>query len=85
MKDPFENVSVDAYGNKRPIKEYYKDFYGCTASIYRRPDDPVVTVTIYDDRGRIVVSCRPYRTYRGAKIALGKMSDCWTMTGREEM
>ena len=67
----------------RPYKEYYRDIYGCTASIYRRPDDPVVNLTVCDGHGNIVINWRPYRTYAGAKIALGKMSDGWIMTAKE--
>ena len=67
----------------RPIREFYRDCYGCTASIYRRSFDTVVNLTVCDGHGNIIIKWRPYRTYRGAKIALGKMSDGWTMTGKE--
>ncbi len=67
----------------RPFKEFYRDVYGCTASIYRRQDDTVVNLTVCDGHGNTVINWRPYRTYRGAKIALGRMSDGWTMTGKE--
>lgn len=68
---------------KRPFKEFYRDVYGCTASIYRRPDYPVVNLTVCDGHGNTIIRWRQYRTYRGAKIALGRMSDGWTMTGKE--
>lgn len=67
----------------RPYKEFFRDVYGCTASIYRRPNDPVVNLTVCDAHGNTIVSWRPFRSYRGAKISLGRMSDGWTKTGKE--
>lgn len=55
--------------------ETYKDFYGCIATV-------IVSVTgktnlaVRTDRGSLV-HAKTYDTYRGAKIAMGRMSDCW--------
>lgn len=68
---------------ERPFKEYYRDIYGCTASIYRRPNNPVVNLTVCDAHGNTIVGWRTFRSYRGAKISLGKMGDSWRMTGKE--
>ena len=54
-------------------KTYYIDFYGCTASITVRPNGSALLVT-YCGRKR---ESKTYKTERGAKIAMGKMSDCW--------
>jgi|GEM_PF-2954293 len=53
----------------------YRDFYGCTASSTPTRD------------GRYRLKMRPphsilcankvYNTFRGARVALGKLSDCW--------
>ena len=57
----------------RPFKEFYEDFYGCTASILRRTSGECL-LTIRIPQGDIIHS-KTYRTYRGAKIALGIYSD----------
>lgn len=58
------------------MKRFFRDFYGCTASI-RTHRDGTVTLTIRTDRGALVLR-RTYSTERGARIALGQYSDCWT-------
>lgn len=64
--------------------EFFRDFYGCTASIHRNRLDTVVKLTVRDAYGKLLVIRRPFRSYRGCRIAMGHMSDGWTMTGKEE-
>ena len=56
------------------ITTYYKDFYGCTASIKDSMKSALLTVRT--PSGQIVYKKR-YKTAHGARIALGKQSDCW--------
>ena len=52
---------------------YYRDFYGCTASIKVNKDGTAkLTVCIYGKKYPKV-----YKTEKGAKIALSKWSNCW--------
>lgn len=52
--------------------EFYKDPYGCTASI--APHHIGFRVKIKTDRGDLIHD-KIYSTYRGAKVALGKVSE----------
>ena len=63
------------------MKTYYKDAYGCTASIQPRRDG-TARLIIRDPIGRIVVR-RPYVSDKGARIAMGKFGDEWKKTGEE--
>lgn len=54
--------------------ESYKDFYGCTAYI-RTAKSGRARLTIFT--GTHLIFVKTYQTYRGAKIAMGKQSDCW--------
>lgn len=58
------------------MKKYYRDFYGCTASIRTRYNGNVELV-IRTGLGGLVLR-REYDTERGARIAMGQYSDCWT-------
>lgn len=58
---------------QRMKARFFKDSYGSLASIRQHADS-----------FRLIVSCggrryyiRNYSTYRGARIALGKLGDCW--------
>lgn len=55
--------------------KYYRDFYGGTASIRERRDSTwLLTVrTCYGNR----IHCKAYPTERGARIAMGRLSDAW--------
>ena len=53
------------------MKEYYRDIYGCTASITRVPGGFRLKV----HTGYRYLINKVYSTYRGAKIALGKTGD----------
>lgn len=57
------------------MKKNYKDFYGCTASItvYRDGRAKLVIRT----PGNKYVTRGEYKTERGARIAMGRASDCW--------
>lgn len=57
------------------MEEIFRDFYGCVASIVTL-DDGSVKLTI---RGQHDVQFheKEYSTYRGAKIAMGRLSDGW--------
>ena len=54
-------------------KEYYRDPYGCTASILINHDGRCL-LTIRIPQGDLFHS-KTYRTYRGARIALGRLSE----------
>lgn len=55
------------------IKYFYRDFYGDTASIFLRPDGSCL-LTMRLSNGDLYCQ-RTYSTWRGARIALGKMSE----------
>ena len=57
------------------MKTYYRDSYGCTASIEVRRDG-TAKLTVCLANGSVYIR-RPYGSERGAKIALGKCSDSW--------
>ena len=56
--------------------ELYRDVYGCTACI-REAKTGSARLTVYSGSGKIIHS-KTYTSKRGAKIAMGKMSDGWT-------
>ena len=55
-------------------KRYFRDRYGGTASIGETARGYVLTVC--DGHGRRTLR-KSYDTYRGARIAMGRTSDCW--------
>ena len=57
------------------VISYWKDFYGCTASI--KNNDHGVKLTIRTPSGELIKQ-KTYKTVRGAMIALGKSSDGWS-------
>lgn len=55
------------------MKKYFKDFYGATASIQTGRDGKAkLSVTAGGKR-----TVKTYSTELGARIAMGRMSDCW--------
>lgn len=52
----------------------YKDFYGATAYI-RTAKSGAARLTVYI-HGKLTYA-KDYKTERGARIAMGKMGDCW--------
>lgn len=56
------------------VVSYWKDFYGCTASI--RHNDNGAKLTIRTPSGQLIKQ-KTYKTRQGAMIALGKSSDGW--------
>lgn len=52
----------------------YKDFYGCTASIHFRSGSYVLRIC--NAYGHMIHR-KTYDTMTGARIAMGKWSDCW--------
>lgn len=55
------------------MKRYYKDFYGCTASIEEHRDG---SATLRMVAGNTKTK-KTYKTVHGAKVAIGKLSDGW--------
>lgn len=55
--------------------EVYRDFYGCHASI-KNSHDGSAQLTVRTSAGKLIHTKR-YSTYRGAKIAMGRLSDGW--------
>lgn len=55
------------------MKKYYKDFYGCTASI-KSNRDGTYSYRVCNVWGKLVCKGQT-RTERGAKIAIGQATD----------
>ena len=55
--------------------EHFKDFYGCTASV-KRNRDQTYRLTVRSATGKLLYR-KTYETYKGARIGMGKWSDCW--------
>lgn len=55
---------------------YFKDFYGCTASIAETGGDYPFRLKVSAANGHRFCD-RTYATYKGARAAMGRMSDCW--------
>lgn len=62
------------------MKRYFRDFYGCTASI-RTHRNGQSDLVIRTGQGGLILR-RTYNSERGARIALGQYSDRWTETTR---
>lgn len=60
--------------------EFYRDFYGCTASV--KHNDNRAILTVRTSSGGLVKK-QEYRTRHGAMIALGRLSDCWKYAGMQ--
>ena len=56
--------------------ELYRDFYGCTACI-RKAKSGGARLTVRTPGGELF-HAKDYNTYRGAKIAMGRMSESWS-------
>lgn len=56
------------------MKRYYRDAYGCTASISETPKS--ATLRVCNAHGTCIHK-RRYGSYRGARTAMGRMSDGW--------
>lgn len=68
----------------RIIREFYRDPYGCTASITHDTATGKCLLTVRIPHGDLIHS-KTYDTHKGARIALGKMSEgMMEQTGREE-
>lgn len=61
--------------------ELYKDFYGGRACI-RTAKSGEARLTIRTPSGKLI-HAKDYKTYRGAKIAMGRMSDGWKLVHQE--
>ena len=57
------------------MKTYYRDSYGCTASITEHKDG-TTTLCISDPHGKRIFRAT-FTSLRGAKISMGRQSDCW--------
>ena len=65
------------------ISEFYCDFYGCLSSI--RSHAGRYRLRIYTPNGTVVIHNKLYDTYRGAKIALGRICEgTQKLVGKEE-
>lgn len=53
----------------------FHDLYGCSATIIRKRNQSY-ELTIRMRTGDILYK-KSYDTYRGARIGMGKWSDCW--------
>ena len=59
------------------MRAFYTDFYGCHADLCQYLNGTTTRLTIRDPYGH-VIHRKEYRSWRGARIAMGKMGDCWT-------
>ena len=57
------------------MKTYYRDAYGCTASITEHRDG-TATLRVCDPYGKQVFRAT-FTSAKGAKISLGRQSDGW--------
>ena len=66
------------------MREFYKDFYGCVASInYDERFDAGYKLVVLSPRPALkVIHEKVYDTRRGARIAMGKISDGWYKAGQ---
>lgn len=64
------------------MRAFYTDFYGCHADLCQYASG-TTRLTIRTQHGTIIHR-KEYRTWIGAKIAMGKLGDCWRndLTGR---
>lgn len=62
-------------GNDIARTEVYHDFYGCIATIVVSTRGKA-NLAIRTGVGSLV-HAKTYDSYRGAKIAMGRMSNCW--------
>ena len=60
------------------MKRFYKDFYGNTASIFTKKSNPNFAELIIRDAYGKMIWKKKYNSPKGARIAMGKQSDCWT-------
>ena len=58
------------------MRAWYTDIYGCEADLCQYPGMETTRLTIRTPDGRTILR-KEYRTWRGAKIAMGKYGDCW--------
>ena len=58
------------------MRAFYVDFYGCHADLCQYLHQETTRLTIRDSRGNLIIR-KEYRTWRGARIAMGKYGDCW--------
>lgn len=56
--------------------EFYRDFSGCRASIKQHAGK--FRLKIWTPSGGLLIHSKRYDTYRGAKIAMGKIGDSWS-------
>lgn len=56
------------------MRKKFKDFYGCIAEIASRPEG--ARLKMWMPTGKKFWD-KTYSTERGARIAMGKMSDAW--------
>ena len=65
------------------MRAFYVDFYGCHADLCQMLGSEETRLTVRDASGNIFHR-KYYRTWRGAKIAMGKLGDCWRneLTGK---
>ena len=56
--------------------ELYRDFYGCHAAI-RTYRNGSARLTVRTPGGKII-HAKDCATRKGARIAMGRLSDCWT-------
>lgn len=58
------------------MRAFYIDFYGCHADLCQYLGRDTTRLTIRNASGGIIHR-KEYKTWHGAKTAMGKLGDCW--------
>lgn len=56
--------------------ELYRDAYGCVACLRTSTRTGSCRLTVRSPQGKLI-HAKDYGTHRGARIAMGRMSDWW--------
>ena len=62
------------------MTEFYRDFSGCRASIKQHAGK--FRLKIWTPSGTLLIHSKRYDTYRGAKIAMSKAGQSWTLVNQ---
>jgi len=58
------------------FNEYYRDFFSGCSAILTRYEDGNAHLVVFNRNGNMTHR-KTYKTYRGARIAMGRMGDGW--------
>ena len=58
------------------VTRYFRDFYGCSASITEEHGEYPFRLKVSAANGHRYCN-RTYTTYKGARAAMSRLGDCW--------